>query len=674
MRQRLAAASSPLVALGLAVAGLTAYVLTIALDTTAYLNDEYANVIVGRGMARDPGEILSASGGGLFRGPERLTSVLLAIPDAVFASAPAQMRAGHVLLALAYALVAVPAYALLRGLDVPRWPAVALAVAAAAGPWLVFGTTMLNVTIAAPLTILFVWAAWRAIVRPSVPAEVLAVAIAALMTTARASHVAFFAGAALAAVAAAWWTRAEGEGLARLPRRILSRTPVIAGVTLLGLVIVVVLGPERFAGDAYDQSASLTFPVDRIWASLGWTTAVLGLATGFVALPIGGAWALRQLVTPTDVRTGTFAVLAVSLVFLYAYVAGAAGAQEQERYPAVLGALPLIALGAALFRREVWLLGTAIVGLVAARATATRGIAEATEPLSYFFEPAQLFFSKVVIGRLTVALPADDQMVTIATVGIAVLAVAIAALAARRAVAAGTVAAVLALALVTGVYTVEKYEPATAPGDLEEVAWLDRAVDGETSVFWNYHWSINAADRDVRTRQTLYHNESACCGEWRPEFPESVPADGRLERDPEPTFVAGHDIYRPVVFAARQVARPKGYGHPMRLERFVDGPRAAAHVRGAGPDGAVEDAPARIEAYPALRGHCLDVVVTAPADASGPVGYALGPERGSVAPGGKKVVRADGGVPVRRTGDVDAPLVLGEIYFVGCDDPPSVAP
>ncbi|MDQ5807146.1 MAG: hypothetical protein M3320_00560, partial [Actinomycetota bacterium] len=192
MRQRLPA-GSPLAALGLAVAGVAAYVLTYALEQTSFLNDEYGNVIGGRLMEREPLDSLTATSGTVFgRGPERLTSIVFALPDAVLGSTPDEFRAYHVLLAVAYALVAVPVYMLLRGLDVPRWPSVGLAVATILGPWLVFGTTLLNVTLAAPLTVLFAWAAWRAVVRPSVRAEVLALAIGALMTTARASHAVFF--------------------------------------------------------------------------------------------------------------------------------------------------------------------------------------------------------------------------------------------------------------------------------------------------------------------------------------------------------------------------------------------------------------------------------------------------------------------------------------------------
>ena len=311
------------------MAGVSAYVLTFALDATAWLNDEYGTVIAGRQMARDPGEIVSATAAGLARGPERLTSVLLALPDALFSGAPAGLRASHVLLVVVYTSVAVPAYALLRGLDVPRWPAAALAAAAIAGPWMVFGTTLLNITVAAPLTIAFVWAAWRAVVRPTLPAEALAVGLAALMTTARVSHAAFYAAAVAAALAAAWWSRTPGAPLSRFPAAVLRRNPLIVGVALAGAAVGAVVGPRALAGGSYDRAVELTFTLalGDVWQALGWYTAVLALGTGFVALPLGGAWALRQLVRPSDVRTGVFAVLAVVIFLVAVWIAGAAEAQ-----------------------------------------------------------------------------------------------------------------------------------------------------------------------------------------------------------------------------------------------------------------------------------------------------------------------------------------------------------
>jgi hypothetical protein len=674
VRQRLPA-GSPLVVLGLAVIGVVAYVLTYALDTTSFLNDEFGTVIGGRVVARDPIELLTADTGVFARGPERLTALVLALPDVVFGSGPAEMRAGHVVLTVAWALAALPAYALLRGLDVPRWPSAGLAVATILGPWIVFGATMLNVTLAAPLTILFVWLTWRAVVRPTVAAELLAVGAAAVMTTARASHATFFAAAVLAAVATAWWTRPDSLPLIRFPLHLARRTPVIAAVTVVGAVAVLLLGTDTLAGRDYAQAARIDLPLDEIWRALGWTTAVLTIATGFLPVLLGGAWALRQAVRPADVRAGAFAVLALGTFFAYVYLMGASGAQEQERYPAVLAALPVVAMGAALFRREAWALGTALVGLLAARAIATRAIEENAEPLNYFFSPAQLFFSKVVLGRLRVALPGDEEMVTIALVLVVAVAVFVAVLSARRAVVWGAVVAVLGLGLVAGVYTLRKYEPATSPGDLSAVAFLDEAGGGDETVFWNWQGPANAADRDVRTRSTVYHNSSACCGEWRPDPTSFLRPGGRLDRDPQPRFVGGFDGYRPVVFAATEVARPVAFGQQMRVERFVtDPPLAAAVVRGdVALDGAVFER-GSIEALPALRGKCLDAQVTNRADAAGALGFVVGDERGRLEPGDARWVRVDGSGPIVRTGGGDAPLVLGEIRFVGCEDPVTAGP
>ncbi len=675
-------------ALGAAVAGVTAYVLTYALDTTSFLNDEYGNVIGGRLMAREPLESLTATSGTVFgRGPERLASIVLAVPDAVLSGAASELRASHVLLALAYALVAVPAYALLRGLDVPRWPAVGLAVAAILGPWMVFGATLLNVTLAAPLTVAFAWTAWRAVVRPSLGAEALAVGVAALMTTARASHAVFFAAAVLAAVATAWWTRPEGEPLARVPLHLVRRTPLIVAVTVVGALALLVFGTGTLAGRDYEAAARLSLPWEQLWAALGWTTAVLAIATGFVPLMVGGAWAARQAVRPADLRSGAFAVIALTIFFAYVYLMGASGAQEQERYAAPLAALPIVALGAALFRRgEATVIGTAIVGLLVARAIATRAVDAGGEALNHFFSPAELFFSKVVVGRLTTILPAGDHTATVA----ALLAVAAAMLAClapkyerawhRNIKVPGTgrgagavVVALVVLGVVSGVYTLRKYEPATSPGDLDAMAWLDRVTGGEDALLWNYQWAGNAADRDYRTRLTLHFNSSPCCGEWRPHPGGLLRPDGSVTRagtDPVPRFVAGPTGFRPIVFAAELVAKPEAYGQRMRVDRFVDeAPRAAARIEGAAEDGAV-DRSARFVALPALGDRCLDVQLYVRPDAPGPVGFALGGERGRLKADEVRWVRVRGAAEVRRTAG-EAPLYVEETRYVACDAPPA---
>ena len=669
MRQRLRA-SWPVVALGLAVAAVTSYVLTIALDTTAFLNDEYGTVIGGRLLARDPLEVLTSDAAVFNRGPERLTPFLLSIPDMVLTSTPAQMRAGHVLLALAYALVAVPTFALLRGLGVPRWPAVALAVTAIVGPWIVFGVTLLNVTIAAPLTVAFAWAAWRAAVRPSIPAELLCVGLAVLMTLARTSHGVFFGAAVLAALAAGLWSRPDGEAWRRAPARIVRRTPIIAGVTALGLLALVVAGPDALAGRDYAQAARLRPPLDPIWDKLVWTTAVVTIATGFLAVPIGVAWMLRQIARPAELGAGVFAVIALAIMLLFVYVAGAAEAQEQERYPAALAAFPIIALGAALFRRETWFVGTAVVGVLSARAVATRGIEPNAESLNYFFDPARLFFSRAVVERMTTVI-SNDAVVTVVLTAVVLVAAAVALFARWRPVAWAAVVAVLGLGVIAGEYTLRKYEPATRPGDLDAQAWIDPYVrDGESAVVWYYSWASNDFDRGFFTRLALFHNDSACCAEWSGDVGEMLTADAPPDAEHlKPEVVAGFSGYRPVVLAAREVARPQPYGEaPMRVQRFVGKPAAAALITGVTADGLAERT-ARIDTLPPLADRCIDVQLYGREDAAEPVGFQVARERGRLRPGEVHWIRIRGDVALRRTGRGDAPLMVAETRFVDCGDP-----
>jgi hypothetical protein len=656
VRQRLPA-GSPLVVLGLAVAGVAAYVLTYALDTTSFLNDEYGTVTGGRVIARDLAELWTATGGVFNRGPERLTSLALAVPDWLAGSTPDEMRGGHVLLAVAYALVALPAYALMRGLDVPRWPAAGLAVVAILGPWMVFGATLLNVTLAAPLTVLFAWLTWRAVVRPTVVAELLAVGAAVLMTTARASHATFFAAAVLAAVATAWWTRRGSSS--PFPVHLARRSPVIVAVTVLGALALVVFGSSSLAGRDYADAARLDFPLDKVWEALSWTTAVVTVAGGFLPLIVGGAWALRQLVRPADVRAGAFAVIAVAIFLAFVYLMGASEAQEQERYAAPLLALPVVALGAALFRRgEAWLAGSVVVGLLSAWAIEAQDVGASEDALAHFFSPALLFSANDLAGVLG----------SLVAVGVAAAVIVIER---WRPVAVGLL---VALGVVGGVQTLQRYEPATAPGDLDGLAWVDDAVGDADALFWNYHWPATAAERDVRTRQALYFNGSLCCAEAPPGLGDRLDASGRIERgdDPDPQFLVGHSGYRPYAFAAKQASRPEVGGLKMRVDRFAGEPLVAAEVEGAAEDGAVDGA-ATIRAQPGLAEGCLDVELYNREDAPGPVAFRVRGVETELQPDQAEWVRLDGtGVVSRTAGEV--PVFLGEIRFVGCRDPMSVVP
>ena len=421
-----------------------------------------------------------------------------------------------------------------------------------------------------------------------------------------------------------------------------------------------IVGPSTLAGQAYDAAARIKFPLDQIWDSLAWNTAVLAIATGFVAVPVGGAWALRQVVRPADVRAGAFAVLALGVFVLYVWIAGASGAEEQERYPAFLAAFPLIALGAALYRRgEVWVLGTVVLALLCARAIATRAVEEVAEPLSYFFGPAQLFFSKVIVGRLTTLLPGDEHMVTVATLLFAALAIAIACLAPksadtclapkcsrawhrrrRRSSCSGSSRASTRCASTSR--RRRRGRSPRSPGSTAPAAGTTPCSGTTSGRSTPPTATSSRAGRSTTTPRRAVASggptRSSSCATRR----------GGSTATPSPASSAASTATGPVVFAAKQIARPTAYGYPMRVERFVgDEPRVAAVVAGAGEDGAVEDKRAEIVAFPALDGRCLDVLVTSRAEAPGPIRFT--DRRGQRAPAARRgAVRPRRGTAGRR--------------------------
>src|SRR5206468_3247090 len=82
---------------------------------------------------------------------------------------------------------------------------------------------------------------------------------------------------------------------------------------------------------------------------------------------------------------------------------------DEERYGAVLAALPVIAGAAALARREASIIGTVLAALVLGRAVATDGLYPQNDPFSFFYAPARHFFTRVLNGQVATHLPFDDH-------------------------------------------------------------------------------------------------------------------------------------------------------------------------------------------------------------------------------------------------------------------------
>ncbi|MDQ4126229.1 MAG: hypothetical protein M3134_11625, partial [Actinomycetota bacterium] len=160
--------------------------------------DEFAFGLAGARAFADNFVATLLSASPVNRGPERLMALLLAGPLTATESTADMFRAAHVMTAVLYAAAAVPAYGLARMLALERWQAALVAATAVVSPWLIFGTTLLNVTVAFPLTTALVWAVVRAVTRPSPGNDVLVLLVAALGAMARTGNLPFVAAAAVA--------------------------------------------------------------------------------------------------------------------------------------------------------------------------------------------------------------------------------------------------------------------------------------------------------------------------------------------------------------------------------------------------------------------------------------------------------------------------------------------
>jgi len=462
-----------------------------------------------------------------------------------------------------------------------------------------------------------------------------------------------------------WVRRAPGEPLRRYPVTLARTHPLLVGVSVAAVLVVAVLGPATVVGPAYAPQGRFTLPLDAMWNYLGHWTAQLTVSTGYLPMIIGAPWLLRELVRPRSPETGTFAAVALGLFAVWVYLTANHGTQLEERYVAVLGALPVIAFGAAIVRREAWPLGTLIVGALVARAVVAKGVSglPGEDAFAFFIAPGRLFYDHVLINRATTILPfGDEHAGTVIMVGVLAVAVAATVLVMRRrgtAPVAGVLAAVFVVCAVTGAYCLGRYTPATQPErSLYGSAWIERATRGEPTVLWAYDTPETVGGRRYLIQLASFFNANTCCGFWLADLPVLLGEGGEVPArrdDAEPTHLVRFTGFHPLVFASRTVQRSTYLGHlELRVERPTDLPlRAAARIEGTDPDGRLDPGGRATVTYlPAGRepGRCLDMEVLSAPGAQRPVPYRVtGGGRtvaGTVADGRPRVVTVpvgDGG-------------------------------
>ena len=621
------------------------------------------------------------------RGPERLSQVLMWASNQFASTTAQEFRFGHVAFTAAWCLTALPVYFFCRRLQLePRWAALVAALAILS-PFGFYALSLLNVTIGYLFGTAFFFAVWRTAVRPSIPADLLVLLFGALTVLSR-TGLAPLLGVAVVTLVIQAIRDADGP-LLRRPLTALWRLcrdhPLLVILGVAATLYVLHKGVDQIVGAQY--VAGVPRGPARSWAHI-WSitalwTAVLTLGSGIVPMLIAAPWLVREAVLPRARDSGALASVALSAFVLT--VITTLSAPEEERYVAVLGALPLIAAGVALSRRQASTIGVALAALVLGRAVVTRGLFPTSAPYDFFVAPGREFFANQVQSPLADRLPvAGNHAASVAIVLALGLAVVLARRwplvpAVRRFGVPLALAGVVAYNVAGSQYAAHRFtQMVGAPGtSFEQLTFIDKATGGKGIVmYFNDPAPGVGADRSFEQLLTTFFNLVSA-------IPFPVPTDVTAGGTVVPPFtdpwLVAFDAYQPLVLDTRRVVSSTVFGPaPVVLQRTLSRPlRAAVRIDGADPDGAVRAGHvAHLIVYPFARtpGHCLRVPLTSPAGGA-PTRFRLGSERGVLAPGTTRTLRIRLGVPqleLRASGGGAVPdgrkvsLMLGSLELVGC--------
>ena len=439
--------------------------------TPVYFSDEYMYAELGRSLAESAQPLIR---GELAPFPA-LVYPLLTAPAWLLGDVELAYRTIQVFGALAMSLACLPVFFLARRLGLGRGLSLGVAALAVAVPDMVYAGWLLAETVAYPLVLAAVAAGALALTTPSRRSQLLFIALAALVTGARAQFAVLFVVYPLAVALL---------GLLERRFRAVAREQALSLGALGGaLAVGVALGPSRFLGiyaHVFEADIEPGLLVERV--SANWL--VLAYASAWILLPgaiLGFALALAR---PRTRLERAFGVLAVPLVVALVLEASIFATPEhvQERY--AFYALPLFALAFGLYASRGWPLR-----LVHAALGAGLLCASALAPLSGYTPGDGKTHSALLLalGRLE-AVVGDSAGAALLAAGVAgaLLVTAVAASARPR---VGTpVALVLALAVSTlamagatsfDLRNAELIRAVQLPPDR---SWVDHAADGRVTL------------------------------------------------------------------------------------------------------------------------------------------------------------------------------------------------
>jgi len=406
VRARRLAPATPFALLGAWVLLVAALLARHAVDNRYVFRDEANAILLGRMISNEPSQAWTGS---VARGIERMTS-LFAAGAALATDGPTdQIELLHLWAATCQSLVAIPVWLAARTLGLSRWQALVPAAVASAGSFASFGIFTLNTAVGSLTAALLLWAMVRALARPGLVSDGLVLVTLGLLALSRIGWAPLVVALAPAVLATVWSERPPAEParrwLARLPRRLVRRHPLLLPAGLAVLVVAAVAGPSLLLGGEMYGGIRLqsNLELSRLWDNTRLLGAHLAIGLAIVPLVLALPMIAWGLVRPRDPLEGGFAwlVLGLVLAFSYAYYFS----MNEDRYFAVL-VPPLALAGAvALFRRPppAWagvLSGALVVALVASSYSWPAG-----GPYDYFIAPTSRFFGDVVTGKLAQWLP-----------------------------------------------------------------------------------------------------------------------------------------------------------------------------------------------------------------------------------------------------------------------------
>lgn len=433
-----------------------------------------------------------------WRGIQRIDQLVLAVPFALLRGASVY-EVAHVIQALLYASTAIPVWLLARSGGLRLWARALAATVALAAPWAIVSTSFLAESAAYPAYAWALYATWRAARAPSLRSELLAVLALIAAALSRTALLAMAPVLPLAIVWQQWSWELRGQQWTRrlraMPMQLCRRNRLVTAITVLAvLAYLLSISGALPGGGVAALTGNYGIPngsaLTGLFSRWDYYLSRMVVGTGGIAFALGLAWAIPQLVLPSDGKRHALAVicvLGIAVVLLSLVQAG-----SDERY-VLYGAVPIgVAFAAELesawtgtkrnSRRAeaVRLLGVVIAALAAILLIRQASWPPAQNEYDFFTYPAAMFYNRVVLTRLS-GLPLGSGL---AQVALAVGMIAWALVSSRRwsaRLAAPVIAVVVVAVCATELgYALEKFTTsgAAAAGgpSAAQRSWLERVV------------------------------------------------------------------------------------------------------------------------------------------------------------------------------------------------------